>query len=277
MTRATDLPRFGAGVGYRAELAHLVRQGGAFACLELMPEHVLDAPPADAVRILEDVKPHRVITHAVSMSIGSAEGPNKAFLEGMRRISDAVDAPWVSDHLCFTHTQGKDLGQLVPLPYTHEALDTLITNVRQAQKLLGRPLALENVTRYFAYKDEDLTEPEFFESLVRETGCFALLDVTNVYNNERNLGWNAEEYLRAFPMDAVIHLHLGGIHEDEATGGVLDTHAAPVPEPVWKMTERVLERAPVKALIIERDDELGDLAQLQTEVARASRLMERYA
>lgn len=272
MLRATDLPRLGAGVGHRAELAHLVREG-AFACLELMPEHVLDAPPSDAQRILQEARAHPTITHAVSMSIGSAEGPNKAFLEGMRDVSDQVDAPWVSDHLCFTRANGHDIGQLVPIPYTHEALDILIRNVRDAQRVLQRPLALENVTRYFAYKNEDFTEPEFLTKLAAETGCFLLLDVTNVDNNEKNLGWDAEEYLRGIPMDRVIHLHLAGVHEHE--GRVLDTHAAPVPERVWHMTERVLEKAPVRAIIIERDDELGDLDELLGEVERASRLMER--
>ena len=273
MLRATDLPILGAGVGYRAELASLVRQGGAFACLELMPEHVLDAPPADAERVLADVRGYPTITHAVSMSVGSAEGPNKAFLEGMRLVSDKVDAPWVSDHLCFTRSQGNDLGQLVPIPYTHEALDVLVRNVREAQRALGRPLALENVTRYFAYKDEDFTEPEFFTQLARETGCFLLLDVTNVDNNATNLGWDADDYLRGLPMDRVIHLHLAGVHEHE--GRILDTHAAPVPERVWRLAARVVEEAPVRAIVIERDDELGDLAQLQQEVARAAELMER--
>lgn len=275
MIRATDLPRLGAGVGYRAELSSLVRQGGAFACLELMPEHVLDAPPADAEHILAEVSSYPVITHGVSMSIGSAEGPNKAFLEGMRAVSERVKAPWVSDHLCFTRTQGNDLGQLVPIPYTHEALDVLIRNIRDAQRALGRPLALENVTRYFAYKNEDYTEPEFITQIVRETGCFVLLDVTNVDNNEQNLGWDAQEYLRGLPMDSVIHLHLAGVHEHE--GRILDTHAAPVPERVWKMTESVLETAPVRVMIIERDDELGDIQQLRAEVDRAQRMMENLA
>lgn len=275
MIRATDLPRLGAGAGYRAELSSLVRRGGAFACLELMPEHVLDAPPSDAEALLADVKPYATITHAVSTSIGSAEGPNKAFLDGMRAVSDRVDAPWVSDHLCFTRTQGNDIGQLVPIPYTHEALDVVIRNVREVQRILGRPLALENVTRYFAYKNEDYTEPEFITQLVRETGCFILLDVTNVDNNEKNLGWDANEYLRGMPMDAVIHLHLAGVHEHE--GRILDTHAAPVPERVWRMTGRILEQAPVRAIIIERDDELGDLDQLRGEVERAQALMEKFA
>lgn len=275
MIRATDLPRLGAGVGYRAELSSLVRHGGAFACLELMPEHILDAPPADAASMLAEVAPYPVITHAVSMSIGSAEGPDKAFLDGMRAVSDRVNAPWVSDHLCFTRTHGKALGQLVPIPYTHEALDILIRNVRDAQRALGRPLALENVTRYFAYKNEDYTEPEFITQLVRETGCFLLLDVTNVDNNEQNLGWPAREYLRGLPMDSVIHLHLAGVHEHE--GRSLDTHAAPVPERVWRMTEHVLQTAPVRAVIIERDDELGDLQQLRAEVDRAQRMMELLA
>lgn len=275
MLRATDLPRLGAGAGYRAELAPRVREGGAFAMLELMPEHVLDAPPEDALQIFRDLGGYPVVTHAVSMSIGSAEGPNKSFLEGMREVSNRLDAPWVSDHLCFTRTDGVDLGQLVPVPYTHDALDIVIRNVREAQRILGRPLALENVTRYFAYRNEDYTEPEFLTQLVRETGCFLLLDVTNVDNNRRNLGWDADEYLRGIPMDRVVHLHLAGVHEHE--GRVLDTHAAPVPEHVWAMTERILAEAPVRAIVIERDDELGDVQALAAEVSRAQQLMERFS
>lgn len=268
------LPWLGAGIGWRHELRGFLRdERESLGFVELMPEHVLDAPPEAQADILRDAKAFPVVTHSVSMSIGSAEGPDASFLEGMRRVSDDVAAPWASDHLCFTRAAGRSLGQLVPLPCTDEALDVVVRNVRTAQRALGRPLALENVTRYFTYPDEDFDEPEFFSRLAQETGCFVLLDVANVWNNARNVGMDAEKYLRGFPLDRVVHLHVAGVHDD-GEGGVLDTHAAPVSDEVWRMTERVLDEAPVRALVIERDDDFGDLAQLAGEVRHAAALME---
>lgn len=268
------LPWLGAGLGWRHELRDFLEaQRDHLGFVELMPEHVLDAPPEARPGIIAAASRAPVVTHSVSMSIGSAEGPDLAFLQGMREVSDAVGAPWASDHLCFTKVGDRHLGQLVPLPYTDDTLDVLVENVRTAQRALGRPLALENVTKYFGYQNETYTEPEFFSRLAQETGCFLLLDVTNVWNNATNLGVDAEKYVRAFPLERTIHLHLGGVHDDGA-GGILDTHAGPVPEPVWGMTERVLAEAPVRALVIERDDDFGDLALLAAELRRAARLME---
>ncbi|HWG90596.1 MAG TPA: DUF692 domain-containing protein [Candidatus Thermoplasmatota archaeon] len=274
MTRdPRKLPFLGAGLGYRFEIHDFIaEQKDHLGFLEVMPEHVLDSPP-EARRLIEAMaKQYPMVTHAVSVSIGSAEGPDETFLRKMRDVSEAVSAPWASDHLCFTKTKGRNLGQLVPVPYTDETLDVLVRNVKTAQRLLGIPFALENVTRYFTYKEEQYSEPEFFRRLTEEAGCFILLDVTNVWNNARNVGVPVERYLRDFPLDRVIHLHLAGVHEDGER--VLDTHAAPIPEAVWEMTEEVLRQAPVKALVIERDDDFGDLGQLAGEVRRASRLME---
>lgn len=268
------LPRLGVGLGWRDGLRGLLHhERESLGLVELMPEHVLDAPREARAAILADAARFPVVTHGVSLSIGSAEGPDPAFLEAMREVSDAVGAPWASDHLCFTRVGERHLGQLVPLPCTDETLDLLVRNVKDATRALGRPLALENVARSFAYEGEDHSEPEFFTRICQESGAFALLDVTNVWSNARNLGVDPDAYLRGFPMERVIHLHVAGVHEDGA-GGVLDTHAAPVPEPVWRMTERVLAEAPVRALVIERDDGFGDLAQLAAEVRRARRLME---
>lgn len=269
-----QLPFLGAGLGWRAELADFLdEQRKHLGFVELMPEHVLDAPPDARPGILERAMRTPVITHAVSASIGSAEGPDVAFLEAMREVSDRTAAPWASDHLCFTKVGQRHLGQLVPLPYDDDALEVVIRNVKTAQRILGRPFALENVTKYFGYQGEPYSEPEFMSIVARETGCYLLLDVTNVWNNARNLGVNAERYVREFPLDRTIHLHLGGVHEDGA-GGILDTHAGPVPEPVWEMTEGILREAPVRALVIERDDEFDDLAQLAGELRRAASLME---
>lgn len=272
-SRMDGLPYLGTGLGYRVELDEFLRiHPDLIDFVELMPEHVLEASPHEADRILRAAMAFPVLTHAVSMSIGSAAGPDETFLKGMADVTQRANAAWASDHLCFTRVGDKHLGQLMPLPYTDESLDVVIRNVRTAQRILNAPFALENVTRYFAYKNEDYTEPEFLTRIVEATGCYLLLDVTNVWNNARNLGIDDAKYLHSYPLDRVIHLHLGGIHEDD--DGILDTHAGPVPEPVWAMTERVLAKAPVRALVIERDDEFGDLGQLAYELDRARTLME---
>lgn len=270
-TDPSKLPWLGAGLGYREEIHDFLLGAPGLGFVELMPEHVLDGGPRFADRF-SAFQGRPMVTHSVSASVGSAEGPNEAFLREMRRISDDVGAPWASDHLCFTRAGGRDLGQLVPVPYTDESLDVLVRNVRTAQRILGRPFALENITRYFTYRDETYTEPEFLRRLCDETGAFVLLDVTNVWNNAQNVGLDPARYLAEFPLDRVVHLHIAGVHPDG--DHVLDTHAAPVPEPVWAMTERVLEEAPVRALVLERDDGFDDLPGLAAELARAADLME---
>lgn len=269
-------PWLGVGLGHRRELAPFIdRAGSDVQVLELMPEHVLEAPPEARPALLALASERPVVTHSVSMSIGSAEGPDAAFLAGMRAVSDAVRAPWASDHLCFTRSGGRSTNQLLPLPYTDECLDVVVRNVKTATAALGRPLALENVTRYFAFKGEDYSEPEFFSRLAEEADALLLLDVTNVRNNARNLGLDARALLDEYPLERAIHLHVAGTHDDGAR--TLDTHAGSVPEEVWALTERALDRAPARALVIERDDGFDDLAGLPRELARARDLMARVA
>jgi len=254
-----SLPWLGAGVAWRPGVA-----AGA-AVHELMPEHVLAAPPHERALLLAEATRAPVVAHSVSMSLGSAEGPDEDFLRRMHDVCDASGAPWASDHLCFTRHEGRALGQLVPIPYTDESLDVVARNVRLAQSILGRPLALENVTRALTYEADAYEEPEFFRRLCAESGCFVLLDTTNAWINAGGDLERAQAYVDAMPLERVIHLHLGG------ADGLLDTHAAPVPEPAWALAERALQRAPARALILEREARVDE-----KELERASLLMEAH-
>jgi uncharacterized protein (UPF0276 family) len=189
-------------------------------------------------------------------------------------VSERLAAPWTSDHLCFTKVGERNIGQLTPIPSTRATLRLEERNVRQAQRALGKPFLLENISAYFRYPEEDYTVPEFFRELTRRTGCGVLLDVNNLRNNAVNLGVDPRTYLDSFPLESVVQLHLAG--SDWEDGKLLDTHGAPIHEEVWAMTETILDTAPVKALLIERDQTFQPLDALAAELKRADALMRRH-
>jgi uncharacterized protein len=270
-----SLPWLGAGLGYRGSLHHFLereRARGSLGFLEVMPEHVLEGSAEGKARLADFASEVPSVTHAVSVSIGTATGHDAPFVRRMAKVSQRLAAPWTSDHLCFTKVGARNVGQLTPIPYTRESLRVVERNVREAQAQLGRPFLLENISHYFQFKGNDYTEPEFFSELVRRTGCGVLLDVNNLRNNAVNLGIDARKYLDAFPLEAVVQLHLAG--SDWEDGKLLDTHGAPVHEEVWTLTEEVLELAPVKAALIERDQDFGPPEDLARELRRAARMME---
>lgn len=269
------LPWLGAGLGYRGALHAFLageRAAGHLGFLEVMPEHVLEGPVEGRRRLAAFAREVPSVTHAVSVSVGTASGADMRFVPRMGRVSDRLDAPWTSDHLCFTKVGDRNIGQLTPIPYTRESLRTVVRNVKRVQAELGRPFLLENISQYFQFEGNDYTEPAFFHEVVRQTGCGVLLDVNNLRNNAYNLGIKPRKYLDAFPMDAVVQLHIAG--SDWEDGKLLDTHGAPVHEETWALTAEVLELADVKAALIERDQDFGPLDDLAGELRRAAKMME---
>ena len=273
MASLRSLPWLGAGLGYRGAIHDfLEHERRNLGFLEVMPEHVLEGPHEGRQRLLEMAKSLRVVTHSVSVSVGTAGGADSAFVPRMEQVSRDLAAPWASDHLCFTKVDDRNIGQLTPIPYTNATLKEVERSVKRVQQAMKRPFLLENISAYFRYRQNELTEPEFYQKLVRRTGCGVLLDVNNLRNNAYNLGEDPKRYLDAFPLDHVVQLHLAG--SDWEDGKLLDTHGSPIHEEVWALTEQVLELAPVKALLIERDQTFGPLEQLAGELRRAGKMME---
>jgi uncharacterized protein (UPF0276 family) len=268
----SSLPFLGAGLGYRRALHPLLaRHRKDVGFLEVMPEHVLEGtePARSALLTLASEMP--VVTHSVSLSVGTATGADLAFATRMHGVSERLGAAWASDHLCYTKVGDQTIGQLTPIPYTDEALKVVVANTKAVMAAMpGRPFLLENISQYFSFRGADLGEPEFFAEVCRRTGCGVLLDVTNLHNNATNLGLDPVRYLDGFPLDAVVQLHLAG--SERIGGRLLDTHGGPVLEPVWALMERVVGQGDVRAALVERDQtfELGDLLG---EVRRAAAIL----
>ena len=246
----------------------------------------LDAPqPVDWLEVISDNhlvpggKPMRVLDtlreaypmalHGVALSIGAVGGPDRAYLRHLRALADRVEPLWVSDHLCWTGVHGRHLHDLLPLPYTAEALDVVVRNIAQVQDALGRRLVLENVSSYLQFAESELTEWDFVREVAERADCLLLVDVNNVHVSSVNHGFDALTYLRAMPAHRVQQVHLAG-HTDH--GDVLvDTHDQPVPDPVWALYAEACRLFGPVATLIERDDRIPPLPELLAEldVARA--------
>jgi uncharacterized protein (UPF0276 family) len=214
---------------------------------------------------------YHVALHGVSMSIGSADGIKLDYLHRLKALADRVKPLWVSDHLCWTGLEGFNSHDLLPLPYTEEALRVVCANMRLAQDVLERPLLLENPSTYLQFADDELSEWAFLAEVCRRTGCFLLLDVNNVYVSATNHGFDPSAYLAGVPAERVRQIHLAG-HSDNGRGLLIDTHDHPVPDPVWSLYQQARGRLGAVATMIERDDEIPPLAELLTELDLARAL-----
>ena len=219
-------------------------------------------------RILRDIRDrYPVALHGVSMSVGSAEGVDPAYLARLRMLIDQIDPLFVSDHLCWTRTGGFNSHDLLPLPYTEEALDVVSTNVAIAQDVLGRAMLIENPSSYVAFDGATMTEWAFLDAVCARTGCGLLLDVNNVFVSAANHGFDALAYLDGIPATRVRQIHLASHSQGE--GLLIDTHDRPVCASVWDLYAHVLPRLGPVATMIERDDDIPPLHALLAELDTA--------
>ncbi|MBI1366333.1 MAG: DUF692 family protein [Alphaproteobacteria bacterium] len=222
------------------------------------------------LRVLDAVRErHAVVMHGVSMSLGSAGGLDPDYLARLKALAERARPLWISDHLCWTGVDGFNSHDLLPLPYTEEALDVVCANIRFAQDFLERPILVENPSSYVAFSQSVMTEWEFLRALCERTGCYLLLDVNNIYVSAVNHGFDPSDYIDGAPLDRVRQIHLAG---HSVNGDLLiDTHDHDVPEPVWRLYETVRRRIPEAAAMIERDDNIPPLGDLlgELDIARA--------
>jgi len=211
---------------------------------------------------------HPVAMHGVSLSLGSPGGPDRGYLAELRALARRIDPLWISDHLCWTRLGGHATHDLLPLPYTDEALDLCVASIRQVQDELERPILIENPSSYVTFAQSTLSEWDFLAALAAETGCYLLLDVNNIYVSSVNHGFDPATYLAAIPADRVRQIHLAG-HSAGPAGMLIDTHDTPVCAEVWALYAAAVARFGPCATMIERDDAIPPLPDLLAELDRA--------
>jgi len=216
-------------------------------------------------RILREVRArYPVALHGVSMSLGSADGLDGAYLARLRALVDEIEPLFVSDHLSWTRSEGFSAHDLLPLPYTGEALDLVCANIGRAQDALGRAILVENPSTYIDFAPVDMTEWEFLDAICARTGCGLLLDVNNVFVSATNHGFDPLAYLDRLPHRRVRQIHLAG--HSQGAELLIDTHDQPVPASVWDLYAHVLPRLGPVATMIERDDAIPPLYALLSEL-----------
>lgn len=211
-----------------------------------------------------------VVLHGVSLSIGGTDPLDAEYLKALKSLADRVQPAWVSDHLCWTGFARKNTHDLLPLPYTVEAVGHVAARIDQVQEFLQRPILIENVSSYVSFEQSDMTEWEFLCEISRRTDCLLLLDVNNIYVSSFNHGFDPHAFIDALPGERIQQIHLAG-HSNCGTH-IIDTHDAPVIEEVWKLYRYAIETHGPVATMIERDDHIPDLATMVAELDQARQI-----
>ncbi|WP_430434016.1 MNIO family bufferin maturase [Methyloversatilis sp.] len=273
MTTLT-IPSPGFGLGLRpAHYTALLETRAPLDWLEIISENFMVAggkPMAMLDRLRAD---YPMAMHGVALSIGSTDALDRDYLKKLKALADRVDPLWISDHFCWTGVGGHNAHDLLPLPYTEEAVRLLVNRIGQVQHELGRRLVLENVSSYLGYAVSDMMEWDFIRTVADEADCLLLLDVNNVYVSSVNHGFDPVSYLAGLPAARVQQIHLAGhsMHDDH----LVDTHDQPVCEEVWALYDIACGMFGEVATMIERDDNIPDLHELLNELARARRIATR--
>lgn len=211
-----------------------------------------------------------VVMHGVSLSIASTQPLDMTYLAALKALADRTNPGWISDHLCWTGVHGVNLHDLLPVPYTEEALDHVVSRIRQVQDYLGRRIAIENVSSYIEYGHSEMQEWEFVAEMAKRADCWLLLDVNNVFVSGFNHAFDTQAFIDTVPIERVVQFHLAG--HSEAGTHLIDTHDEPVRQEVWDLYAQALKRFGAVSTMIERDDNIPPLADLVMELDHARQI-----
>jgi len=225
------------------------------------PLHMLD-------RIMEN---YRVVQHGVSMYFGSAQAADREHLNRLKRLVQRTKTPWLSDHLCWGSIDGTYSHDLLPLPYTWEAVAKTASRIREVQDFLEIPVAVENVSSYAEFTSSEMTEWEFLNEVVERADCGILLDVNNIYVSSVNHDFAPLDYVNAIPAERVAQIHIAGHTRYEKY--ILDTHDHPVIDPVWDLYARAIERCGPTPTLLEWDDRIPSFEEVWHEARKAERYL----
>lgn len=271
-SRFTNFSDLGVGIGLRIpHYQHILEKKPLVDWFEIISENYMSEggrPLAVLDQILEQ---YRVVQHGVSMYFGNSERPNRDHLKKLKRLTKRTKTPWISDHLCWGSVDGSFSHDLLPMPYTWEAVKTTARNIKEVQDYLELPVAVENVSSYAEFHLSEMTEWEFLNEVVEAADCGILLDVNNIYVSSQNHGFDPVDYVNAVPADRVAQTHIAG--HTEFKKYILDTHDHPVIDPVWKLYDRAVQRCGRVATLLEWDDKIPSFEEVHQEALKANRYL----
>ena len=262
----------GVGIGLRIpHYEHILSHKPAVDWFEIISEnYMVDGGRALTMldRIMEQ---YRVVQHGVSMYFGSVQEPDREHMQKLKRLVKRTGTPWLSDHLCWGSVDGRYSHDLLPLPYTWEAVEKTAARIREVQYFLEIPVAVENVSSYAAYNFSEMTEWEFLSEVVERSDCGILLDVNNIYVSSVNHDFDPMVYVNAVPAERVAQMHIAGHTRYEKY--ILDTHDHPVIEPVWALYARAIERTGPIPTLLEWDDRIPSFEEVHAEARKAEKYL----
>lgn len=266
-------PYLGFGLGLRTEhYQDILAERPKLDWLEILSENYM-VDGGKPLHFLDRIRAlYPVVMHGVSLSIGSLDPLDRDYLKRLKALAARVEPRWISDHLCWTGVAGKNLHDLMPLPYTEEAVAHVAGRVREVQDYLGRQILLENVSSYVTYTQSAMTEWEFLSAISEAADCHILLDVNNIYVSSHNHGFDPHEYLQGVPAARVRQIHLAGhTHNGNI---IVDTHDHPIIGGVWDLYAEALRLFGPVSTMIERDANIPPLRDLLAELDEARRIAE---
>jgi len=264
----TERPFLGFGLGLRpAHYDAILNESPAVDWFEIISENYL-VPGGKPLHYLDRIRArYPLAMHGVSLSIGSQDPLNKDYLRQLKALADRIEPAWISDHLCWTGVEGINAHDLLPLPYTEEAVKHVAARIGEVQDFLGRRFLIENVSSYLTYPESVMTEWEFLREIAERADCLILLDINNIYVSGFNHEFNPRTYIEAVPIERVWQFHLAG-HQNHGDY-IIDTHDEPVIDPVWELYGEAVRRFGDVSTMIERDDNIPPLPELLDELQHA--------
>jgi len=264
-TPTPQRPYLGYGLGLRKDHYETVlSERPAVDWFEILSENYM-VEGGKPLHYLSRIREHYpMVMHGVSMSIGSMDPLDWNYLTQLKALIQRVEPAWISDHLCWTGVSGVNLHDLLPLPYTEEAVQHVVERVARVQDFLGRKILLENVSSYVTYHDSQMTEWEFLCEITERADCLILLDINNIYVSAYNHNFDPVTYLQAIPAERVYQFHLAGHTQQDDL--IIDTHDQPISDPVYELYATAVQRFGRVSTMIERDDNIPPLSELLDEL-----------
>jgi uncharacterized protein (UPF0276 family) len=264
-------PGLGFGLGLRTQhYQEILDSAPSVDWFEALTENYL-VPGGKPLYYLEAVRArYPVVLHGVSLSIGSDDPLNRGYLARLKALADRIEPAWISDHLCWTGLNGRNLHDLLPLPYTEEAVVHVSDRIQTVQDYLGCRLLIENVSSYLTYTDSCMSEWEFLSAIAGRADCLILLDINNIFVSSFNHDFDPRDYLQGVPAERIQQFHIAG-HRNHGDY-IVDTHDEPVIDPVWQLYAEACRRFGAVSTLIERDDNIPPLDELLEELDHARRI-----